>query len=162
MFPNNNQVFKAAGQNPVMLTPYGCGSKKWNSKINPGKRKHGPKPAVCPSGLILGHTHINQPTCLLIGGCFSLDLVGNQTTFGGEHTPTNELGLVNSGSALPPVNIPTPTKTGSKICAPKTPKWPLVLNHSHLIDPRGEKPSEFCPDTAWSQNEGLAKWMSFR
>ena len=34
--------------------PYGCGSKNRNSKMGcPGKWKHGPKPAVCPSWLIL-------------------------------------------------------------------------------------------------------------
>ena len=37
---------------------YGCGSKNRNSKMGyPGKWKHGPKPAVCPSCLTLSHTH---------------------------------------------------------------------------------------------------------
>ena len=39
----------------------GCGSKNRNSKMAcPGKRKHGPKPAVCPSDrLILSHTQMD-------------------------------------------------------------------------------------------------------
>ena len=38
---------------------FGCGSKNRNSKMAcPGKWKHGPKPAVCPSCLILSHTHL--------------------------------------------------------------------------------------------------------
>ena len=30
----------------------------------PGKWKHGPKPAVCPSWLILSHTHISIHCCI--------------------------------------------------------------------------------------------------
>ena len=37
----------------------GCGSTNRNSKMGcPDKWKHGPKPAVCPSRLILSHTHM--------------------------------------------------------------------------------------------------------
>ena len=39
--------------------PFGCGSKNRNSTMGcPGEWKHGPKPAVCPSWLILSHTHL--------------------------------------------------------------------------------------------------------
>ena len=45
----------------IYVYTYGGGSKKIrNSKMGcPGKWKHGPKPAVCPSCLILSHTHIH-------------------------------------------------------------------------------------------------------
>ena len=36
----------------------GWGSKNRNSKKQTGKWKHGPRPAVCPSCLILSHTHL--------------------------------------------------------------------------------------------------------
>ena len=39
---------------------YGCGSKTAIPKWNSGKWKHGPKPAVCPSCLILSHSHIKR------------------------------------------------------------------------------------------------------
>ena len=42
-------------------TASGCGSKNRNSKLGcPGKWTHGPKPAVCPSCVILSHTHLGR------------------------------------------------------------------------------------------------------
>ena len=35
-------------------------AQKTGTKKEPGKWKHGPKPAVCPSYLALSHTHITQ------------------------------------------------------------------------------------------------------
>ena len=42
----------------ICWNQHGCGSKNQTKLENPGKWKHGPKPAVCPSCLILSHTHI--------------------------------------------------------------------------------------------------------
>ena len=38
------------------------------SKWNPGKWKHGPKPAVCPSCLLLSHTHMSTAHLVGLGG----------------------------------------------------------------------------------------------
>ena len=50
----------------IHLPLFGGGSKNRNSKMAcPGKWKHGPKPAVCLSCLILSHTHFVKRTPMM-------------------------------------------------------------------------------------------------
>ena len=53
---NPDQFLTGPQRQPIWLW-----LKKPVPKWNPGKWKYGPKPAVCPSGLILSHTHLEGP-----------------------------------------------------------------------------------------------------